>query len=430
MQKPTDPWFSAYIAFFLQGIALMLAYNIFFTTSEFFSHRFKSSMFADNFITYFNFCFQIANLVFVTLAMARQHCANFHRQIYIGSVINGLVFVMLCVLTFWKLNAVPMFWIVMTLFAIASVVNAYLQNALYAIASRWGSAYVQALCSGQGLASVATAAVPLLFAVLADPASSQDGYAIARRALLCYIPSALLIFFALFSYFILRWHPMHERNRHLMNDEWGFTAYIKPEYIPKMNLKDMWYVAKDIKGLVAANFICWTVSVALFPAITGGVTHVNGPGGLNAVWANKEVFTLVHYLISSSGDWIGRVLAGFPKLRIHRTRSLVAFSILRVGFIILFLMCNTETPKTGARLLPLTINSDAAFLALVAAFALTNGWLSSVVFMEGPERMSSDSEKEAAGMVQSFSMTAGCFIGSLLSFAVRAAVCRCDPFTS
>lgn len=80
-QAPRDPFKFAYFAFFMQGVAMFLAWNgthlqlivVFFTAAEFFSFRFSGSLFASNYSNYFSFSFMTGNMFFVTLATLRQH---------------------------------------------------------------------------------------------------------------------------------------------------------------------------------------------------------------------------------------------------------------------------------------------------------------------------------------------------------------------
>jgi len=75
------------------------------------------------------------------------------------------------------------------------------------------------------------------------------------------------------------------------------------------------------------------------------------------------------------------------------------------------------------------------FILLLFAFGLSNGYLSTLCMMSAPSlehnpRLKGRKEDvDVAATVASFCLVGGLVIGSIASFAVRAAVCGCNPFT-
>jgi len=193
----------------------------------------------------------------------------------------------------------------------------------------------------------------------------------------------------------------------------------------------MLIVIKKIKGLAFANAWVWLISLSLFPAVTGGVSTITGPGQLGGIWSSKVIFTGLHYLVYNCGDWTGRIITGLSDRFVVKNSTVVALvALLRTAFIPLFIMCNSETPQTGSRFLPTVIKSDAGYFVILILFALTNGWTSSVAFMNAPQLVTGAQEEEVAGVVQSFGMSLGSTFGSIAGFGVRALVCRCNSFVS
>jgi equilibrative nucleoside transporter 1/2/3 len=90
---------------------------------------------------------------------------------------------------------------------------------------------------------------------------------------------------------------------------------------------------------------------------------------------------------------------------------LFAFSIARVLFLPLYLLCNIG--GRGA-----AISSDFFYLFLVQLpFGLTNGWLGSSCFMAVGDWVE-EGEREAAGGFMGLCLVAGLTVGSLLSFSI------------
>ena len=102
-----------------------------------------------------------------------------------------------------------------------------------------------------------------------------------------------------------------------------------------------------------------------------------------------------------------------------QTRVL-ACSIARTLFVPVFLLCNVTPRPDGST--PF-INSDTLYFLLILIFGLTNGWVGSLcmVLASAPHLNTriTDEEKDVAGTLAAFCLTAGLAIGSVLSFAVN-----------
>ena len=109
-------------------------------------------------------------------------------------------------------------------------------------------------------------------------------------------------------------------------------------------------------------------------------------------------------------------------------------SVARTLFIPLFLMCNIQrggdTPGTSTPV----INSDFVFMAILFCFGWSNGYISSLAMMaapsieHNPKLRGRIEDVDVAATLASFCLVSGLACGSFASFAVRAVVCRCNPF--
>ena len=146
------------------------------------------------------------------------------------------------------------------------------------------------------------------------------------------------------------------------------------------------------------------------------------------------MFSAVHFLMFNVGDFAGRTICSLPRLHVWSARRLLTLSLLRTLFIPLFLMCNIHWGSAQSSSGPI-IGSDVLFMLLMVAFGLTNGYVSSMCMMAAPSlahnpRLKGRAEDvDVAATVASFCLVGGLAVGSILSFAVRAAVCGCNPFT-
>lgn len=165
---------------------------------------------------------------------------------------------------------------------------------------------------------------------------------------------------------------------------------------------------------------------SVFPSITISISSTNPT-------VHPLVFSSLHFFVFNVGDWLGRYLCGFPRLLIWSARRQLALSLARTLFIPVFLACNIHRSSSSPSALPI-VNSDTLFMALLLAFGLTNGYVSSLCQMSAPSlehnpRLKGRKEDvDLAAPIMSFCVVGGLVIGSILSFIVRAVVCSCNPF--
>lgn len=73
-------------------------------------------------------------------------------------------------------------------------------------------------------------------------------------------------------------------------------------------------------------------------------------------------------------------------------------------------------------------------MLILFVFGFSNGWITSLVMMaassieHNPKLRGRREDVDVAATIGSFCIVAGLSVGSLTSFAVRAAVCQCNPF--
>ena len=134
----------------------------------------------------------------------------------------------------------------------------------------------------------------------------------------------------------------------------------------------------------------------------------------------------VGFVVYNAGDTLGRNLPG----AVRTSRRLLGLTLLRTAFIPLFMMCNVIPSSGASPLASVPLASDAWPLLVMAAFSLSNGWLTSCALMHAPEAVP-PSERGRAGSLMICFLNAGLFVGSALSFAVKSTMCGgCNPFVN
>eukprot|EP00325_Prymnesiales_sp_UTEX-LB-985_P027322 CAMPEP_0174737920 /NCGR_PEP_ID=MMETSP1094-20130205/69062_1 /TAXON_ID=156173 /ORGANISM="Chrysochromulina brevifilum, Strain UTEX LB 985" /LENGTH=403 /DNA_ID=CAMNT_0015941225 /DNA_START=87 /DNA_END=1298 /DNA_ORIENTATION=- len=151
-------------------------------------------------------------------------------------------------------------------------------------------------------------------------------------------------------------------------------------------------------------------TLALFPSLTS--TIMAAPTG-SCKW--RAVFTPFMFATFNAGDLIGRNLSCcLPRHCV----SACSIAACRVIFAPLFVLALDPSSRP-----------DALPLLTMLAFALTNGWLCTTIFVRGPAEVP-PVHRPAVGSLLVLYLNIGLTLGSLLSFAVRWLICSCNPFLS
>lgn len=169
----------------------------------------------------------------------------------------------------------------------------------------------------------------------------------------------------------------------------------------------MWdIVFRKSPGYVCTVIYIYIITLALFPSITVQVKSVNDS-------IESSIFVSIHFLLFNIGDWIGRTLPIWKPFQLFSSYALLILSLLRTIFIPIFLNCNLNLSGSDSG----WIQSDFIFFSSVLFFAISNGWLTSLVFMAAPKDHPM-TVKPKVGNIMSFFLVVGLALGGLASFIV------------
>lgn len=163
-------------------------------------------------------------------------------------------------------------------------------------------------------------------------------------------------------------------------------------------LTSMWDIVfnKSSNHIFVIIYI-YVITLAIFPAVTTQITSVNG--------MRPTLFMSLHFLIFNLGDWIGRTLPILKSCQVASSQVLMGCAILRTLFVPVFLKMMSGSP------------SDLIFYLSVFLFSISNGWLTSLVFMVAPNQYDMNSRPLVAS-IMSYSLVIGLALGGLSSFIV------------
>ncbi|KAF9202129.1 hypothetical protein BGZ49_007666 [Haplosporangium sp. Z 27] len=219
-----------------------------------------------------------------------------------------------------------------------------------------------------------------------------------------------------------------QRINHYRSTSLGATALATDE--SAQQLMDDIYPKRKGHPLVILYIsitLVFGLTLSLFPSLTGLVESANTSPDRPRV--SGDLFVPFHFLVYNIGDWAGKALPSIAYFtpNTQRPRRKQQFRCLlssfgRFVFIPIFLTANLPIAQ-DKRLLPYLIRNDALWFLLLFLFALSNGYIGSVVMMIGPSYVLGGEKKSRAGVVLGFWLTAGLALGSAASFGVRGLMC-------
>jgi len=411
-ELPQFSWM-IYAVFFLLGMAMLWAWNMFLAAGPYFQKRFKSNdWILKNFQPTELAVSTIVNLGSMVVLTNMQARASYSKRIIVALIINIASFTLLAMSTrlFTHVSAGVYFGFLVVQVFVASFATGAMQNGIFAYVSGFGrEEYTQGIMTGQAVAGVLPAVVQILSVLSAPPAEAVDVPSESSTSAMAYFLTATVISsltLAAFLYLALRRRRSHSYKA--VNDDVASAGHgidtSERKRVPLTTLfrKTFW--------LASSVFITFAVTM-VYPVFTQEIESVRSPDSAPQLFKPAS-FIPLGFFFWNAGDLIGRLLTAVPRLRLtQKPRLVLALAVARLLFIPLYSLCNIH--GRGAK-----INSDFFYLFIVQLFfGLTNGFLGSTCMMGAIEYVDA-SEREATGGFMGLCLVGGLTVGSLLSFLV------------
>jgi equilibrative nucleoside transporter 1/2/3 len=354
----------------------------------------------------------ITNLISTLALMNMQSKASYPKRIISSLIINIAVFSLLAISTTyfrWIPSAGYLTFILIMVFT-SSIATGLCQNGAFAFAASFGRPeYMQAIMTGQAISGVLPS-VAQIASVLAVPVT--DYWDDSANTVPTNTTSAFIYFLTatcISGSCLLSVIPLvRKHNRILQSRMMESVTSVEEAEQAKRKTVGMWTLYKKLHWLAASVFMCFAVAM-FFPVFTTKIVSV-APGDEVPRILQPSAFIPLGLLVWNLGDLIGRLVTLSPLTHGRTPIFLFVFSILRAGFIPMYLLCNIE--DNGA-----IINSDFFYLFVVQLFfGATTGWLGSSCMMSFQDHVE-EAEREAAGGFMAVNLVAGLTFGSLLSFS-------------
>ncbi|EGO01624.1 hypothetical protein SERLA73DRAFT_177038 [Serpula lacrymans var. lacrymans S7.3] len=433
--------------YFMLGAAGLLPWNAMMNATPFFITRLAGSPLQQSFTSYLSMTFTATQLMSLARATAtvKQSSPSWR-----ASRAMSILAVLVSLLVLSTFIHIPPGWF-FTFVILNGICQAgsvvYLSSAFYAGASLFGPACLQAVMTGQAAVAVVVSSVQVMSSIASvwgegpeNVNMAEYGAAEERSASIFLSISALFLVATIMAHSWMTTLPaykakvgvleQHKRSPITSDSDSDELQGLVVSPGPIMASTDS---NAQVLRVFKANFIyqftvfyVFVVTLAVFPPITISIGATNPK-------IHPLLFTAFHFLIFNIGDFAGRYICSFPRLIIWSARRQVTLAALRTLFIPLFLMCNVQGQSSTNVITPI-ITSDILYMLILCMFGVTNGYVSSISMIAAPSlehnpRLKGREDVDVAATVANFCLTAGLAVGSVASFAVRAAICDCNPFT-
>ncbi|KAH8106313.1 nucleoside transporter-domain-containing protein [Cristinia sonorae] len=435
---------------FVLGCAVLLPWNAIITATPFFLSRLEGSSLKSTFSSYLSTSFTISNFIFLAHATATSDQATTARRTLLSILTLTVLTFMFTVSTFITTSPGIYFAFVILNGVAQAAAGSYLQTSVIAVASLFGPTAMQALFSGQAAVGVAVSAIQVISSA-ASVGTTATAEQLAeskpeeRSAFIFFGISTIFLLFSAAAHAWLIRLPSYKavvgqfsHIRHRSRGETGasledsilsVTSLLSttgPKVDSAQRRTQIIRVAKSNIVYNLAVAYVFVITLSVFPPITISIVPTNPA-------THPLLFSAVHFLVFNVGDFTGRTICSYPRLLVWSSRRLSVFSFARTLFIPIFLLCNIQRGGSSTAA-PAFINSDIIYMLILLTFGATNGYVSTLLMMSAssvehnPYLRGRVEDVDVAATVASFFLIGGLALGSFASFAVRAAICDCNPF--
>jgi equilibrative nucleoside transporter 1/2/3 len=264
-----------------------------------------------------------------------------------------------------------------TVFVI-NIFSAILSGGLFGIAGMFSSEYITAVIGGQALGGVLTA--------LAEVVSITFSTDPVRSAFIFFLVGTVMLITGIVLYILVSrtvFFKFHINQSHIKANTLSINADQSPVTATTVASVNRTYLQPDWRKISNkiwmhgfSVFFCFITTLSVYPAITVLVKPVNHGGKWNDIY----FLPVLNYLLFNTGDYTGRILSGWLKWPANQPKLVALLTVLRVGFVPALLLCNI----TQKHPLPVVFHSDEIFIALMAFFAITNGYIANICCIYAP----------------------------------------------
>lgn len=441
-----------YLTFVLMGLAILWPWNCFLSASEYYHTRFEElngDLYARIYSSTMMSVSTIAQLIYNYYLSQKQIDADYYKRFIVGQLFTFFIFLIMAIscVAFLNIPALVFFVFLMSMILFSSLSCCSSQNGAMAIVNIFGPHYAQGLMVGQAIAGVLpTISLIVSIYMVGEKQIQIEEVEKNYGVMSYYLTSTFVSTIALFCFlsFIYAYamdrklnteYTTLNQNENDMQIESNFIQLVDESGDVSSGLIDnslneetsnascaeifkeekvsFIYLFGKLKFIVGTIVVVFIVSL-IFPVFASNIISVNKQSHDDGIihFTDNKIFIPMAFLFWNVGDLAGRIICGYPIFQMQNEKLMFFFSMVRIIFIPVLLMCNLQKES---EIEPL-INSDLAYIFIQFMYGLTNGHLISNSFMNIGPRFDKDSEKKAAGGFTGVFLSIGLAVGSVCSY--------------
>ncbi|XP_046388448.1 equilibrative nucleoside transporter 2 [Ischnura elegans] len=416
LREPSDRYHLAYTVFYLLGMTTLLPWNFFITAEDYWMFKLRDTSanytlesktkLQTEFTAYLSMASTIPNTLFLVISSFIAHKLPLQIRMHGSLVIILVLFVITTALVKVDSDSWQTAFFALTLctVVILNAASAILQGSLFGVLGKFAPRFITAAVAGQALGGIFAALAEIFSLSLSVPATTS--------AFIYFVVAIVMLILSIVGYCLLsetlffKFHMEDKRDLdNLSCDSSSIQEVVEPSsrnISYKSIMSKIWVYSYSL-------WMVFFVSLAAYPAITVLIVSTSH-GKSTSAWNNVYFVPVIGYLLFSTFDYAGRILSGWLIWPREKGWLVALLSTARIVFIPLLLLCNAQ-PRNN---LPVLIDSDIAYIAIMILFALSNGYLANISLVLVP-RCVDASEQEAAASLMAGFLGIGLSCGSFLS---------------
>lgn len=388
-----------YITFLLSGMASLWPWNCFLSASNYFQDKFQTyPNLSSNYTSIMMTVSTLTSTLFNYYLSQRQINVNYLTRLKNGNFIQIFIFILMA-LSVSLPNSWTIFYFTFTMInvCLTSIGSCLTQVGLMALVNTQSSVYANGTVIGNAISGVMPPISMLVSIYLNNSLKDRSG-----EALKYFLTSVLVTTLSQCCIWVMESSELkvvqpeifQEIDTQVDDDVEEDEEIV--EQVENVTFGQLWSKLKLVEITILLTF-----SITLiFPVFASNVVSPS---------IDSKIFTPFVFLIWNIGDLAGRILCSIPIFAIKSNYILLIYSLLRISFIPLFLMCNLQNRENY-------LIGDVGYLLLQFLFGLTNGQLFSCAYVRIGEVLDNVNEQKAASAFTALIINISLLIGAVFSF--------------
>ncbi|XP_019163987.1 PREDICTED: equilibrative nucleotide transporter 1-like isoform X1 [Ipomoea nil] len=388
---PKDSFHLGYIIYFTLGAGYLLPWNAFVTAVDYFSYLYPDAS-VDR---VFAVVYMVVGLICLLLIIAFAHKSNSFVRINVGLAlfVAALLAVPLMDVFYVKgsVGVLGGYYLTVGMVGVCGLADGLVQSGVIGAAGELPDRYMQAVVAGTAASGILVS----LLRILTKAVFPQDADGLRKSANLYFIVSIAVMVLCIVFYNVAHKLPVIQYYNDLKAQAVNEEKEEKGNLSTKLWISNLWDIIGTIKWYGFGIIVIYVVTLSIFPGYITEDVHSQ----ILDDW--YPILLITGYNVF---DLVGKSLTAL--YTIGKAKVAIAACFARLLFLPLFYGC-LHGPEFFRTEIPVTI--------LTCLLGLTNGYLTSVLFILAPKTVQLQ-HAETAGIVVVLFLVIGLAAGSVLSW--------------